>query len=156
MPRVSGLFLFGNGGVNLPNPYVQILQIANSGGYVWQTAKAMLDESVFTRGRRGDGIWSPWRTDINSSTFAIGLGQGATAGELIGLWLRQTASPNKANTGLYSYYHHPDGVPGFSAISVLSQAWGHDPQWRAQLSMAVSADGIHFRQFSVNPGAVEP
>ncbi|MBC3255615.1 hypothetical protein HU733_08935 [Pseudomonas paralactis] len=156
LPRVSGLFQFGNGGINLPNPFVQILQIANSGGYVWQTAKAMLDESVYMRGRRGDGAWSPWRADINSSLFAIGIGQGASTGELMGLSAAQTASPNKANTGLYSYYGHPDGVPGFGAISVLSQAWGHDPQWRAQLSMAVSGDGIHFRQFSVNPGAAAP
>lgn len=156
LPRVSGLFQFDNGGLNLPNPRVQILQIANAEGVVWQTAKVMTDESVFTRGRRSNNSWSPWRSDINSSLFAMGYGASSVEGEVMGLSLLQTASPNKANTGLYSYYRHPDGVPGYGAISVLSQAWGHDPQWRAQLSMAVSADGIHFRQFSVKPGAAAP
>ena len=48
--------------------------------------------------------------------FALGTAPGATPGELMGLSAAQTASPNKANTGLYSYYLHPDGVPGFGAI----------------------------------------
>lgn len=74
LPVINGLFMFGNGGVSLPYPYVFIIQVlSGSGGYVRQVAYSFLENVTWERQfLQGAAAGKAWTQVIKAGDFGVG------------------------------------------------------------------------------------
>jgi hypothetical protein len=137
LPQISALFLFGNGGQNLPYPYVFITQeTAGGNGYIRQTARSLLDintwERQFLAGQGGGAKWQAVAVSGSSLPLQRDLRQGlgmytpftyvtnlddTSAGMLIG-----PGYCNNSTTGTY-----PPGE-SYGVVNTLRNAGDHVQQ----------------------------
>ncbi|MGU9808484.1 pyocin knob domain-containing protein [Pseudomonas sp. LF052] len=114
LPVVNGLFMFGDGGVSLPFPYVYIIQmLSGTGGYVRQVAYSLVDNMTWERQfRQGAAAGTAWTQLLKAGDFGYG---GAVK-------LLTTSADNVQATGEY-YGNNIPGPNGPNSYGFLSHKY---------------------------------
>lgn len=83
LPAISGIFLFNNGGLDLPYPYVFIEQLTSDGGWIQQKAYAINGPGTWIRRfAAGGAVGAEWRLDS--------IGGGQVSEQAVNLQMQQT------------------------------------------------------------------
>ncbi|OPA92414.1 hypothetical protein BFW87_17535 [Pseudomonas fluorescens] len=140
LPVVNGLFMFGNGGVSLPYPYVFIIQMVSApGGYVRQIAYSLLENQTWERQfLQGATAGKAWTLLVKAGDFGYG---GAVK-------LLTTSADTVQATGEY-YGNNIPGPNGPNSYGFLSHKY-LSAQYSAQEWVNPDTTNTLFRRVNAN------
>lgn len=119
LTKINGLFIFGNGGANIPTTFCYVEQMVTSGNFTRQTARDLVSNTTWERAFQAGVTGAPWKQVLKAGDFGLGVSTVPYAGNSLNadnyrttgsVWGQFSINGNLATGHLVVYAGDPTNI----------------------------------------------